>query len=91
MMEAGEKSRNMIGSKVRQIRKLQKLRMADLAARCTLMGFCIEWHSISKIERGIRGVSDLEMYLLAKALRVGMDNLVPTKIPAWKKTLVHPA
>ncbi|NJM38283.1 MAG: hypothetical protein HC845_10730 [Akkermansiaceae bacterium] len=44
-----------------------------------------------KIERGIRGVSDLEMYLLAKALRVGMDNLVPTKIPAWKKDTRPPS
>jgi len=75
----------MVGPKVRQIRKQQKLKMTDLAARCTLLGFCIEWHSISKIERGIRRVSDLEMFLLAKALRVEIVDLIPTEIPLWHK------
>ena len=52
----------------------------DLAARCALQGFDI----------GLRGVSDLEMVLLAKALRVKLDELVPGKLPAWEKDLRPP-
>jgi len=41
-----------------------------LAARCTRQGFDIGRGTISHIETGLCGVSDLEMVLLAKALRV---------------------
>ena len=38
----------------------------------------------------MRGVSDLEMVLLAKALRVKLDELVPCELPAWRKDLRPP-
>ena len=46
--------------------------------------------TISHIETGLRGVSDLEMVLLAKALRVDLDELVPGELPAWEKDLRSP-
>jgi len=46
----------------------------DLAARCTRLGFDIGRGTISRIETGLRGVSDLEMVLLAKALRVKLGR-----------------
>ena len=39
------------------------MRQDDLAARCTLLGFDIGRGTISHIEIGLRGVSDLEMVL----------------------------
>ena len=62
----------------------------DLAARCTRQGFDIGRGTISHIETGLRGVSDLEMVLLAKALRVKPDELVPGQLPAWRKDLRPP-
>ena len=59
----------------------------DLAARCTLLGFDIGRGTISHIETGLRGVSDLELVLLAKALRTRLEDLVPCELPAWKKDL----
>ena len=54
----------------------------DLAARCVRQGFDIGRGTISHIETGLRGVSDLEMVLLAKALRVKLDELVPGELPS---------
>jgi len=46
--------------------------------------------TISHIETGLRGVSDLELVLAAKALRVKLDELVPGRLPAWQKDLRPP-
>jgi len=46
----------------------------DLAARCARQGFDIGRGTISHIETGLRGVSDLEMVLLARALRVKLGR-----------------
>ncbi len=62
----------------------------DLAARCTRQGFDIGRGTVSHIETGLRGVSDLKMVLLAKALRVKLDELVPGELPAWEKDLRPP-
>jgi len=86
----GSGSRNMVGPQVRLLRKRKNLSQKDVAARCTLSGFRVEWDTISKIERQVRGVSDLEMALLAKALRVCVSQLVPDKLPQWKKNTALP-
>jgi len=81
---------------VREEARLRRLRSAagisqdDLAARCTRQGFDIGRSMISHIETGLRGVSDLEMVLLAKALRVALDELAPGELPAWRKDLRPP-
>jgi len=62
----------------------------DLAARFTRQGFDIGRSTISHIETGLRGVLDLEMVLLAMALRVKIDELVPGELPAWRKDLRPP-
>lgn len=46
--------------------------------------------TLSQIETGSRGVSDLEMIILAKALRVDLIKLVPEELPAWEKDLRPP-
>jgi len=62
----------------------------DLAARCARLGFDIGRGTVSHIETGLRGVSDLEMVLLSEALRVKIDELVPCELPAWEKDLRPP-
>ena len=80
----------MVGPQVRLLRRQKNLSQKDVAARCTLLGFRIEWDTISKIERQVRGVSDLEMTLIAKALRVCISELVPEKLPRWIKNTALP-
>ena len=74
-----------MGGEVQKIRLSQGLSQDDLVARCMLLGFDISRSSISHIETGYRGVSDLEMILLAKALRCELIDLVPNLLPKWKK------
>jgi transcriptional regulator with XRE-family HTH domain len=84
------RSRNVIGSQVTKHRSRQNLTQQDLAGRCNLLGFDIGRETISQIERGVRGVSDLEMILLASALRVELFDLVPAALPKWRKDLRPP-
>lgn len=82
--------RNVIGVEVRNHRLQQNLSQQDLAVRCNLCGFDIGRETVSQIERGVRGVSDLEMILLSKALRVKISAIIPELLPAWKKDLRPP-
>jgi transcriptional regulator with XRE-family HTH domain len=41
--------------------------------------------TISQIETGYRGVSDLEMVILARSLGVELEELVPGTLPSWEK------
>ena len=82
--------RNAIGAQVQKHRSRQNLTQQDLAGRCNLLGFDIGRETVSQIERGVRGVSDLEMILLSSALRVALADLVPKKLPKWKKDLRPP-
>lgn len=79
--------RNVVGQCVQKHRNAQKLTQQDLAGRCAVVGFEVGRETISQIERGSRGVSDLELILLSKALRVGITELIPPKLPKWKKDL----
>jgi len=59
---------------VRRLRSAAAISQDGLAARCARLGFDIGRGTISHIETGLRGVSDLEMVLLAKALRVKLGR-----------------
>jgi transcriptional regulator with XRE-family HTH domain len=83
--------RNAIGPSVRSHRSRLNITQADLAARCNLLGFDIGRETVSQIERGKRGVSDLEMILISKALRVEIAELIPKQLPKWIKDLRPPS
>lgn len=74
-----------MGTEVQRIRLSHGLSQEDLAARCMLLGFDTSRSTVSHIETGYRSVSDLEMVLLAKALRCELNDLVPKMLPPWKK------
>ena len=83
-------ARNVAGPQVRRLRVALNLSQAELAARCEVMGFDIGRASVSHIENGLRGVSDLELALLAKALRVPVGDLLPDVLPEWRKDIRPP-
>ncbi len=83
-------ARNIVGPQVRQLRKVGGVTQDELAARCSVIGFDVGRSTVSHIETGIRGVSDLEMVILAKALRVEICDLIPGKLPRWKKDVRPP-
>lgn len=81
---------NAIGPLVRKHRIRQELTQQGFATRCNLIGFDIGRETVSQIERGARGVSDLEMILLARTLKIKVTDLVPEVLPKWRKDLRPP-
>lgn len=78
-----ERAQNIIGIKVRSFRMAKGWTQADLARQCQLKGFDISRTGISQIEGVFRKVSDHEMVLIAKALRVPVTELIPKRLPPW--------
>ena len=70
--------RNVVGSRVRQGRKMAtpRLSQVDLAARLQVLGVKIDQSGVSKIEQGRRPVLDLEVVALTKALKVSTSWLL---------------
>ena len=62
--------RNSIGSTVKRLRNRQDLTQEDLAGRAAAVGWQISRDVVKRIERGEREVTDIELRLLAAALRV---------------------
>ncbi len=66
---------NVIGPRVRIIRESQGITQEELAARCNLLEWNLSRSSLAKIEAQIRRVTDSEVALLAKALKVKIAEL----------------
>jgi transcriptional regulator with XRE-family HTH domain len=69
------KPMNLIGPKVRKIRESQGITQEDLTARCNVLGWDISRGTLAKIESQVRRVTDEEAALLARVLRVEIQDL----------------
>ncbi len=76
-----KKRKNIVGSRVRQarLRSRPRLTQQQLAERVTSMGVEIDRAGIGKIEIGLRCVVDFELVVLASALNVSIDWLLPVR------------
>ncbi|MCI9287393.1 MAG: helix-turn-helix transcriptional regulator [Clostridia bacterium] len=66
---------NIIGSKIKELRREQKLSQEFLCARMQVMGYKISRSDISKIETGKKFISDFEVLGFAKALKTTITKL----------------
>ncbi len=68
----------MVGNKVREVRRNYKpaLSQKELAARLETNGWKISRGTLSKIEAGIRQVTDFELIALAEVLKVSPESLL---------------
>jgi transcriptional regulator with XRE-family HTH domain len=73
------KQQNIIGIQVRKLRYQQGMTQEALAARCGVLGWDLSRATLSKIEARLRCVTDVELEVLAKALRVEMTALYPDR------------
>lgn len=67
--------RNSIGATVAKLRAQQALTQEDLAGRAAGAGWDISRDAVKRIESGEREITDKEIRLLAKALRVPIGVL----------------
>lgn len=68
--------KNLCGEHIRQARVIQKLSQSDLAAKIQVEGVTMERDSISRIEHGTRFVTDYELKVFAKVLKVSIERLL---------------
>jgi hypothetical protein len=73
------KPQNIVDLQVRKMRYQQGIKQEDLAARCGVLGWDLSRGTLSKIEAQLRCVTDAELEILAKALRVEIAALYPPK------------
>lgn len=66
---------NIIGNKIKELRKEQKLSQEFLCARMQVMGYKISRSDISKIETGKKFIADFEVLGFAKALKTTIEKL----------------
>lgn len=76
---SSRKPMNLVGPQVRRLRAQQGLSQPALATRCQRTGYDLSRESLAKIESRLRGVTDAEVVLLARALRVPFALLYPAK------------
>lgn len=71
-----KKARNIIGPQVRSKRLEKKLSQNKLAIDCQMIGWQLSRETLSKIEAGLRSVTDAEVMLLAQVLECPVQNLM---------------
>ena len=68
--------RNIIGERLKDYRKRNKITQENLTARLQLKGLSLDRTAISKIERGERLVPDYEVVIIADALNISISWLL---------------
>ena len=71
--------KNVVGEQVRRLRSAKDWSQGTLAARCQLVGWDVSRGTLSKIEAGLRRVTDAEVFALAKVLGVQLADLFPAE------------
>ncbi len=66
---------NMVGHNVRKFRKLSAMSQQELADKLELMAIYVCRGSVSRIEDRSRTVTDIELYGIAKVLKVSILDL----------------
>jgi len=66
---------NVIGPQIKHLRELNNMTQVDLTVRCNIIGWSISRSTLAKIESQVRRVTDSEVELMAKALKVDISKL----------------
>lgn len=68
--------KNLCGERIRLARLKARITQSELAARLQVEGVLLERDSISRIEIGTRFVTDYELKVIAKILKVEVEWLL---------------
>ncbi len=73
------KLQNIVEPKIRQLRYKREMTQEMLAAKCSVLGLKMSRATLSKIEAQVRCVSDVELQVIARALKVEIGELFSNK------------
>lgn len=68
---------NLIGPQIKAIRESRNMTQEALTAKCNLVGWNISRGTLAKMEAQVRRITDVEVELLCKALKVQVQELFP--------------
>jgi len=68
---------NVVGPTIRKLRYQRELTQELFSARCARFGWDMSRQALSKIEAQVRCVTDRELIVIARALRVPIGDLFP--------------
>ena len=66
---------NISGERIRDLRKHRGLTQEQVAAQMQVAGIQVDQKAISRIESGLRIITDYELLQLAKILKISVDEL----------------
>ena len=66
---------NLVGKNIERLRKKQGIKQKDFIAQIQVMGCDMNPTSYSKLEGQVRIATDKEIYVIAKILKVPMEEL----------------
>lgn len=69
-------SKNIIGSKIKELRKANGMTQKELATKLQLLGYDFSDLTILRIEQGSRFVPDYEVRILAEFFNISCDELL---------------
>ena len=69
--------RNVVGREIRRARVAKAISQQRLAAQCAVLGYDLTRATLAKIEAGVRGISEVELFVIAHALRLPIPDLYP--------------
>ena len=73
-------NQNVVGDQIRRLRAQRGMTQQLLSTRCIRLRCDLSRGTIAKIEAGIRRVTDLELLVIARILRVDMLDLFPKPV-----------
>ena len=74
-----ESSKNIIGSKIKELRKSQGMTQKEVAEKLQLLGYEFSDLTILRIEQGKRFVPDYEVAILADFFGTSADELLSSE------------
>ena len=66
---------NIVGKNIRTIRKKRRMTQQALSNKLELLGVYVCRGSVSRIEYGVRTVTDIELLAIARVLEVSVGDL----------------
>ncbi|MGN0620636.1 MAG: helix-turn-helix domain-containing protein [Porcipelethomonas sp.] len=80
-LKAENGSNNITGQRLISIRHKLNISQRQLARMMQLAGYDVDHHFIRRIENGERFVTDIELVVLSKVLKVDIMELIDDTIP----------
>lgn len=66
---------NIVGGNIRAIRRKKRMTQQALSNKLELLGVYVCRGSVSRIEYGVRTVTDIELFAIARVLEVSISEL----------------